>query len=63
MNIIEKEECIYCKYYEQDMPSYEEGGKFWCSCLKNNNDNLKGFPFKNKLKCFEIDNNLYILNK
>lgn len=46
--------CHGCKYYEQD-EDVSDGVSlgFWHGCRKTNKGNLKGFPFKNVLKCFK----------
>jgi hypothetical protein len=60
-NIIKQEECIYCKWYDQDGSDYELRLEAYKICTATNNGNLKGFPFRKKLKCFELNNDLYEL--
>lgn len=50
--------CCCCKYYEQGeiFDNYGQSlipEKGYTLCNKNNNGNLKGFPFKGRLNCFE----------
>lgn len=47
------ENCFSCSMYDQDGEDYEHGLKAFQTCLKTNNGNLKGFPFRTKLKCYE----------
>lgn len=60
-NIIKQEECIYCKWYEQGGEDYELRISEYQTCNATNNGNLKGFPFRKKLKCFELDTETYEL--
>lgn len=60
-NLIKQEECVYCKWYEQDGSDYELRLEAYQTCNASNNGNLKGFPFRKKLKCFELNNELYEL--
>lgn len=62
-NKIKQKICLYCKWYEQDDEVEDFGLEVHLICNATNNDNLKGFPFKTKLKCFEINNRLYKLKK
>lgn len=45
--------CSDCRWYDFDLPDYESGQPFYNVCNATNKGNLKGFPFKNKLNCFE----------
>ena len=54
-NKIKQEQCFYCKWYKQDDEVNDFGLEISFICNATNNANLKGFPFKTKLKCFEID--------